>query len=151
MFPFNRQDHCSSNLIMPYRTHSSRRGTRDKLVSTQDHDFPGFLPVCMRSSRGWSKSLAYPLLTAKYPQKALMHETLSLHKDNAYSKPNGVVIAPDTTTKYYARVQKCLPSRVCKGCTYWKLSFSSKNPILQNTQIQIFQTQYQNLSQIFLK
>ena len=29
--------------------------------------------------------------------------------------------------------------------------FPPKIPILQNTQIQIFQTQYQNLSQIFLK
>ena len=85
-------NHHSSSLTMPYRTYSSRRGTRDKLVSTQDHDFPGFLPVCMRSLRGWSKPLVHPLLITKQLQSVLMYETLSLHKDNAYSKPNGVVV-----------------------------------------------------------
>ena len=82
----NRQNHRSSYLIMPYRTHSSRRGTRDKLVSTQDRDFPGFLPVCMKSSRGWSLSPAYPFLTVKHLQYALMRVTLSLHKNNVCSK-----------------------------------------------------------------
>ena len=128
-------NHHSSGLTMPYRAYSSWRGTRDKLVSTQDHDFPGFLPVCMRSSRGWSKSLVYPLLTTKQLQSALMHETISIHKLSHTPSQKVLWSHPNTTTKYYARVQKCLPSRVCKGCTYWKLSFSSKNPILQNTQI----------------
>ena len=53
-------NHHSSSLTMLCRAYSSRRGIRDKLVSTQDHDFPGFLPVCKRSSRGWSKSVVYP-------------------------------------------------------------------------------------------
>jgi hypothetical protein len=44
------------------------------------------------------------------------------------------VIASKHHNKYYARVQKCLPSRVCKGCTFWKLSLFSKNPILRNIQ-----------------
>ena len=53
-------NHHSSSLTMLCRAYSSQRGIRDKLVSTQDHDFPGFLPVCKRSSRGWPKSLVYP-------------------------------------------------------------------------------------------
>ena len=138
-------NHHSSSLTMLCRAYSSWRGIRDKLVSTQDHDFPGFLPVCKRSSRGWSKSLVYPLLATN---NSKVHSCTRLHwyiNCNIYSKSKGAVIASKHHNKYYARVQKCLPSRVCKGCTYWKLSFSSKNPILQNTQIQIFQTQYQNL------
>ena len=110
-----------------------------------------FLPVFKRSSRGRSKSSGYPLLATN---NSKVHSCTRLHRYincHLYSKTKGVVIVSKHHNKYYARVQKCLPSRVCKGCTYWKLSFSSKNPILQNTQIQIFQTQYQNLSQIFLK
>ena len=37
-------------------------------------------------------SLVNPLLSTKPLQSVLMYETLSLHKDNAYSKSNGVVI-----------------------------------------------------------
>ena len=33
-------NHHSSSLTKPCRAYSSRRGIRDKLVSTQDHDFP---------------------------------------------------------------------------------------------------------------
>ena len=79
-------NHHPSSLTMPYRTYSYRRGTRDKLVSTQDHDFPGFLPVCMESSRGWLLSPAYPFLTVKHLQYALMRVTVSLHRNNACSK-----------------------------------------------------------------
>ena len=128
-------NHHSSSLTMLCRAYSSRRGIRDKLVSTQDHDFPGFLPVCKRSSRGRSKSSGYPLLATN---NSKVHSCTRLYR---YIKPTHIPSQKvlwshqNTTTKYYARVQKCLPSRVCKGCTYWKLSFSSKNPILQNTQI----------------
>ena len=101
-------NHHSSSLTMLCRAYSSQRGIRDKLVSTQDHDFLGFLPVCMRSSRGWSKSLAYPLLTTKYLQKALMHETLPLHKVNAYSKSNGVVIVSEHQNKIFRQSSEML-------------------------------------------
>ena len=148
-------NHHSSSLTKPYRAYSSRRGTRDKLVSTQDHDFPGFLPVCMRSSRGWSKSLVYPLLTTKQLQGALMHKTLSVHTLSRAPSQKVLWSHQNTTTKYYARIQKCLPSRVCKGCTYWKLSFFSKNPIFQNTQLtnisNTVQNVFTNIFQIILK
>ena len=117
-------NHHSSSLTMPYRTYSSRRGTRDKLVSTQDHDFPGFLPVCMRSSRGWSKSLAYPFLTTKQPQSVLMHETLSLHKDNAYSKSNGVVILSEHHNKILCQSPEMLAFKSMQGMHFLE-AFSS--------------------------
>ena len=121
-------NHHSSSLTMPYRTYSSRRGTRDKLVSTQDHDFPGYLPVCMRGSRGWSKTLAYPLLTTRYLQKALMHETLSLHKDNAYSKPNGVVIVSEHHNKMLCQSSQMLAFKSMQG-----MHFLEAFPFLQRS------------------
>ena len=39
--------------------------TRDKLVSTQDRDFPGSFPVGMRGIWGWLLSQAYPFPTAR--------------------------------------------------------------------------------------
>ena len=115
MLPLREINHHSSSLTMPYRTYSSRRGTRDKLVSTQDHDFPGFLPVCMRSSRGWSKSLVYPLLTTKQLQSVLMYETLSLHKDNAYSKSNGVVVVSKHHNKILCQSPEMLAFKSMQG------------------------------------
>ena len=119
-------NHHSSSLTMLCRAYSSQRGIRDKLVSTQDHDFPGFLPACKRSSRGWSKSSVYPLLATNNSKK---HSCTRLHRYincHLYSKTKGAVIVSKHHNKYYARVQKCLPSRVCKGCTFWKLSLFSK-------------------------
>ena len=145
-------NHHSSSLTMLCRAYSSQRGIRDKLVSTQDHDFPGFLPVCKRSSRGWSKSLVYPLLATNNSKSALVHETISIHKAITYSKSKGVVIVSKHHNKnIMPEFRNACLQEYAKDALYWKLSFFSKNPILQNTQIQIFQTQYQNLSQIFLK
>ena len=119
-------NHHSSSLTMLCRAYSSQRGIRDKLVSTQDHDFPGFLPVCKRSSRGWSKSLGYPLLATN---NSKVHSCTRLYRyiRQTHTPSQKVLWSnQNTTTKYYARVQKCLPSRVCKGCTFWKLSLFSK-------------------------
>ena len=113
-------NHHSSSLTMPYRTYSSRRGTRDKLVSTQDHDFPGFLPVCMRSSRGWSKSLVYPLLTTKQLQSVLMYETISIHKANAYSKSKGVVIESEHHNKILCQSSEILAFKSMQGMHFLK-------------------------------
>ena len=64
---------------------------------------------------------------------ALMHMIfLSSHKNNVCSKSKGAVTISKHHTKYYARVQKCLPSSVCMwGCTFEGCLFS-KNPILRN-------------------
>ena len=97
-------NHHSSSLTKPYRAYSSRRGIRDKLVSTQDHDFPGFLPVCKRSSRGWSKSLVYLLLTTN---NSKVHSGMRLYRYIKLSHtPSQKVLwsHPNATTKYYAKV-----------------------------------------------
>ena len=94
---------------MPYRTHSSRRGTRDKLVSTQDRDFPGFLPVGTKGIRGWLLSQAYPFPTAKNLHYALMRMIVSSHKITNAPCQGGVVTVSNNTQKYHARVQNaCL-------------------------------------------
>ena len=101
--------HHSSYLIMPYRTQPSWRGTRDNLVSAQDHDSPGFLPACMISSRGCSLSPAYPFLTAKNLHYALMRMIVSSHKITNAPCQGGVVTVSNNTQKYYAGVQNaCL-------------------------------------------
>ena len=123
---------------MPYRTYSSRRGTRDKLVSTQDRDFPGFLPVCMKSIRRWLLSQAYPFLTAKHLHYALMRMIVSSHKITNAPCQGGVVTVSNNTQKYYARVQNaCLQVVERQGAfqNFWKFSSLSKNPIFKNMQI----------------
>ena len=117
-------NHHSSSLTMPCRTYSSRRGTRDKLVSTQDHEFPGFLPVCMRSSRGWSKSLMYPLLTTTQLQSALRHETISIHKAITYSKSKGVAIASKHHNKILCQSSEMLAFKSMQRMHFLK-AFSS--------------------------
>jgi hypothetical protein len=59
IFHTNRQNHHSSYLIMPYWIYPSQRNISNKHVSTQDRDFPGFLPVGMKGIRGWILSQAY--------------------------------------------------------------------------------------------
>ena len=117
-------NHHSSSLTMLCRAYSSRRGTRDKLVSTQDHDFPGFLPVCKRSSRGWSKSLVYPLLTTQQLQSALMHETISTDKAITYSKSKGVVIVSKHHNKILCQSPEMLAFRSMQRMHFLK-AFSS--------------------------
>ena len=118
-------NHHSSSLTMLCRAYSSQRGIRDKLVSTQDHDFPGFLPVCMRSSRGWSKSLAYPLLTTKQLQSVLMHETISIHKAITYSKSKGVVIASKHHNKILCQSSEMLAFKSMQRMHFFLKAFSS--------------------------
>ena len=120
---------------MPYRTYSSRRGTRDKLVYTQDHDFPGFLPVCMRSSRGWSLSLAEPSLTAKHLQYALMRVTLSLHKNNVCSKSKWCCNRIKTPHKNIMPEFRMLTFKSMQRMHFLKAFFSLHFPILKNIQI----------------
>ena len=114
---------------MPYRTQSSRRGTRDKLVSTQDRDFPGFLPVCMKSLQGWLLSPAYPFLTAKNLHYALMRMIGSSHKITNAPCQGGVVTVSNNTQNYYARVQNaCLEGVERQGAlqNFWKFLLSPK-------------------------
>ena len=127
----NRQNHHSSYLIMPYRTQPSRRGTRDKLVSTQDRDFPGFLPVGMKGIRGCLLSQAYPFPTAKNLHYALMRMIVSSHKITNAPCQGGVVTVSNNTQKYYARVQNACLQEYARGCTFWKLLSFFKNPILR--------------------
>ena len=138
IFSTNRQNHHSSYPIMPYRTQPSRRWTRDKLMSTQDSDFPGFLTVCMKSLRGWLLSPAYPFLTAKNLHYALMRMIVSPHKITNAPCQGGVVTVSNNTQKYYARVQNaCLQVVERQGAfqNFWKFSPLSKNPIVENIQI----------------
>ena len=128
----NRQNHHSSYPIMPYRAHSSRRGTRDKLRSTQDRDFPGFLPVCMKSLRGWLLSLAYPFLTAKNLHHALMRMIVSPHKITNAPCQGGVVTVSNNTQKYYARVQNACLQEYARGVHFLKVAFFFKILFYEN-------------------
>ena len=146
----NRQNHCSSSLIMPYRTHSSRRGTRDKLVSTQDHDSLGFLPVCMKSSWGWSLSPAYPFLTVKHLQYALMRVTLSLHKNNVCSKSKWCCNRIKTPHKNIMPEFRMLASKSMQGGALFESFLLSPFLFWKNIQITNISKKVQNVvSNIF--
>ena len=118
--------HHSSYLIMPYRTQPSWRGTRDKLVSTQDRDFPGFLPVGMKGIRRWLLSQAYPFSTAKNLHYALMRMIVSSHKITNAPCQGGVVTVSNNTQKYYARVQNACLQEYASGVHFLKVAFFFK-------------------------
>ena len=141
-------NHHSSSLTMLCRAYSPRRGIRDKLVSTQDHDFPGFLPVCMRSSRGWSKSLVYPLLTTKQLQSVLMHETISYHILQVKRCCDRIKTPQQNIMPEFRNA--CL-QEYAKDALIGSFSFPPKILFCKIYKWQIFQTQYQKLSQIFLR
>ena len=135
MLPLREINPHSSSLTMPYRTYSSRRGTRDKLVSTQDRDFPGFLPVCMRSLRGWLPSPAYPFLTAKHLHYALMRMTLSSHKNNVCSKSRWCCNRIKTPHKNIMPEFRMLAFKSMQGGALFESFLLSPFPILKNIQI----------------
>ena len=58
------------------------------------------------------------------PKKALMHETLSLHKDNAHSKPKGVVIVSEHHNKILCQSPKMLAFKSMQRMHFLK-AFSS--------------------------
>ena len=121
---------------MPYRTYSSRRGTRDKLVSTQDRDFPGFLPLCMKSIRGRLLSQAYPFLTAKHLHYALMRMTLSSHKkSNVCSKSRWCCNRIKTPHKNIMPEFRMLAFKSMQGVHSLESFPFSPFPILKNIQI----------------
>ena len=114
---------------MTYRTQPSWRGTRDKLVSTQDRGFPDFLPVGTKCIWGWLLSQAYLFLTAKNLHYALMRMIVSSHKITNAPCQGGVVTVSNNTQKYYARVQDaCLQVVERHGAfqNFWKFSPLSK-------------------------
>ena len=115
---------------MPYRTQPSWRGTRDKLVSTQDRDFPGFVPVGMQGIRRWLLSQAYPFLTAKNLHYSLMRMIVSSHKITNAPCQGGVVTVSNDTQKYYARVQNACLQEYASGGALFEDAFFFKNLIL---------------------
>ena len=99
----------------------------DKLVSTQDRGFPGFLPVGMKGIRGWLLSQTYQIPTARNHQYALIGMTIS-HKITNTPYHGGVVTVIKQRTTVLCQGSECLPSSVCKwGCTFWRLPSSSKS------------------------
>ena len=121
-------NHHSSSLTMLCRAYSSQRGIRDKLVSTQDRDFPGFLSVCMRSLRGWLPSPAYPFLTTKNLHCALMRMTLSSHKNNVCSKSRWYCNRIKTPHKNIMPEFRMLAFKCMHvGVHFWRLPFSPKS------------------------
>ena len=127
----NRQNHLSSYLNMPYWLYSSQRNISSKLVSTQDRDFPGFLPVGMRGRRGWLLSQVYQFPTARNLHHALMSMFIPSHKITSTPCQGGAVNVSNNTQQYYAGVQNaCLP-RVWRRGALWKFSSPLQNPILR--------------------
>ena len=68
------------------------------------------------------------------PKKALMHETFSLHKDNAYSKPNGVVIVSEHHNKILCQSSEMLAFKSMQRMHFLKAFPFLQNPILRNIQ-----------------
>ena len=128
---FNRWNHHPSYLTMPYRTQPSRRGTRDKLVSTQDRDFPRFLPIGMKGIRGWLLSQTYQIPTARNHQYALMSMIMWSHKITNTPCHDGVVTVSKRHTKYYARVQNACLQEYVSGVHFLKVASFFKSPILR--------------------
>ena len=81
-----------------------------------------------------------------------MHETISIHKAITYSESKGVVIVSKHHNKnIMPEFRNACLQKYAKDALSGSFPLPPKIPILQNTQIQIFQTQYQNLSEIFFK
>ena len=64
-----------------------------------------------------------------------MHETLSLHKDNTYSKPYGVVIASEHHNKILCQSSEMLAFKSMQGGALFESFPLSPFPILKNIQI----------------
>ena len=69
------------------------------------------------------------------PKGVLMHETLSLHKDNAYSKSNGVVIVSEHHNKILCQSSEMLAFKSIQRMHLLEAFLFLQNPILQNIQI----------------
>ena len=134
----NRQNHHSSYLNMPYWLYSSQRNISSKLVSTQDRDFPGFLPVGMRGRRGWILSPVYQFPTARNLHHALMSVIIPSHKITSTSCQGGVVNVSDNTQQYYAGVQNACLLSAYKWRVLMKVSFSLHIPIFKWIQINTY-------------
>ena len=109
--------------------------TGDKLMPSQGRGFPGFLPACMQGTWGWLPSQVCSFPTAWKPLICTHAYDLFIVIKIMYApSQKGAVTISKHHTKYYARVQKCLPSSVCMwGCTF-EGCLISKNPILRNIQ-----------------
>ena len=64
-----------------------------------------------------------------------MYETLSLHRDNAYSKPIGVVIASKHHNKMLCQSSEMLAFKSMQRMHFLEAFPFLQNPILQNIQI----------------
>ena len=70
----------------------------------------------------------YPLLTTKQLQSALMHETASIHKANAYSKSRGVVIESEHHNKILCQSSEMVAFKSMQG-----MHFLEAFPFLQKS------------------
>ena len=64
-----------------------------------------------------------------------MHETISIHKANAYTKSKGVVIAPEHHNKILCQSSEMLAFKSMQGMQFLEAFPFLQNPILQNIQI----------------
>ena len=123
---------------MPYRTQPSRRGTRDKLVSTQDKDSLGFLPVGMRATRGWLLSQAYLFPTA-WKSLICIHSNDHITWNNKSFEMSWWYKRVNEHTKNIMPGFRMLAFKVWRGGgalqNFWKFSSSLQNPIFKNMQI----------------
>ena len=137
---------------MPYRTHSSRRGTRDKLVSTQDHDFPDYYRCAREAHEGDPNPQGIHCWPQTTPKCTHARDHIDTYA-NTHSKSKKSCCDRIQTPQQNIMPEfrnACL-QEYAKDALIGSFPFPPKILFCKNTQIQIFQTQYQKLSQIFLK
>ena len=130
-----------SPLIIPYYaipdTAVSTK-TGDKLVSTQDRDFPVFLPIGMKGIWGRLLSEAYQIPTARNHYYALMNMIIP-HEITSPSKCGGIINASTITPKIIMPGFRMLAFRLWRRSvhskTFWKFSSSLQNPIFNKFEL----------------
>ena len=96
-------------------------------MSTQDRDFPGFLPVGMRGRRGRLPSQVYQFPTARNLHYALMSIFIPSHKIINTPCQGGVVNVSNNTQQYYAGVQNACLQEYAKDALFESFPFSPKS------------------------
>jgi hypothetical protein len=117
---------------MPYWIFLSQWNISNKLVSTPDRDFPGFLPVGMKGIWGWLLSQAYQIPTARNLHYAHMSMIISSLKNTDYfvSMVCRIRIKRHTTNIMPGFRMLAFQEHV-GGVLFFEICFHLQNPILR--------------------
>ena len=130
-----------SPLIIPYHAIPDitvPTETGDKLMPTQGRGFPGFLPVCMQGTWGWSSSQLCSFPTS-WKSPICIHANDHITWNNKSFKMRWCYKCIHDHTKTLCRDSECLPSMLWRGGvlskTFWKFLLSLQGPILNKFEL----------------